>query len=357
MRVVQMLSTLSYGDAVGNDALAIYKLLLENGYSTGIYAEGINSKLLKIKGIYSVEKFRDCHPEDVIIYHLSTGTRLNFLLDKYDCKKVIIYHNVTPPVFFTKYNILMYSLTYFGLEGMKYLSDKVDYCLADSEYNKKDLLDAGYQCPIDVRPILIPYQDYEKQPDNKVLQKYMDGWNNIIFVGRVAPNKKHEDIIRIFAYYKKYINKQSRLIMIGSYEGMDNYYHQLKSYVDTLEIQDVVFTGHIKFEEILAYYRVADLFLCMSEHEGFCVPLIESMYFHIPIIAYNSTAIPDTLGGSGVLVDNKDPAFVSRLIDKVLNDHELREKIVSEQTKRLEDFSYESVSQIFLDSLSKIMRL
>ena len=351
-----MLATISYGDAVGNDAFAIYHLLKEQGYDTAIYAEGIQSKLRKIKYIYSIDKL-SVQSEDVIIYHLSTGTRLNFLIDKYPCHKILIYHNVTPPHFFAPYNLTMYNFTYSGHEGMRYLGNKVDYCLADSEFNKQDLIKVGYKCPIDVRPILIPFQDYEKTPSSDIIKQYKDGWVNIIFVGRIVPNKKQEDVIKAFYYYKNYVNPNSRLILVGSYDGMEKYYDRLNNYISALNVQDVIFTGHIKFEEILAYYKIADIFLCMSEHEGFCVPLVEAMYFNVPIIAFRSTAIPDTLGGSGILVEDKDPVLIAKLIDRIVSDQSLRDAIIANQKIRLNDFSYENVSRCFINLLQKYLHI
>ena len=155
----------------------------------------------------------------------------------------------------------------------------------------------GYTCPIDVCPILIPFSDYEKEPDRRVLRRYKgDGKTNLLFVGRIAPNKKQENVIRAFYFYHKYYSPDSRLFLVGSWSGMESYYERLCDYVKALGIAEhVVFTGHIRFDEILAYYHLADVFLCMSEHEGFCVPLVEAMYFHVPIVAYSCAAVPDTL--------------------------------------------------------------
>jgi len=166
-------------------------------------------------------------------------------------------------------------------------------------------------------------------------------------VGRIAPNKRQENVIRAFYQYRK-LNPDSRLILVGSYLGMENYYQRLVKYAKALGIEDdVVFTGHIKFSEILAFYHVADAFVCMSEHEGFCVPLVEAMFFNVPVIAYDTSAISDTLGGSGVLLDSNDPVFTAHVINRVLTDEKLRESIVEGQKKRLEDFSYERIKDIF----------
>src|SRR5690606_3919553 len=147
-----------------------------------------------------------------------------------------------------------------------------------------------------------------------------DGYTNLLFVGRIAPNKKQDDIIKIFYYYKKFINPESRLILVGSYIGMERYYSELIKLVNDLDLQDVFFTGHIPFESILAYYQISHLFLCMSEHEGFCVPIVEAMLFDLPIIAYRSSAVPATLGNAGFVVSEKNYKAIAELIHIVLND-------------------------------------
>lgn len=346
MKIIQLLTTLSFGDAVGNDTIALKGLIAAMGYDTEIYAENIDPRLPK-NTARNIAKLRSVSRDDVIIYHKSTGTDLSFKLDRYKCRRIMIYHNITPPGFFRPYSDSATALTEYGYEGLKYLRDKVDYCLADSEYNKQELLKMGYTCPIDVRPILIRFEDYKQAPDQSIIKRFtQDGWTNIVFVGRIAPNKKQENLIRAFYQYKK-INPQSRLILVGSYVGMENYYERLKKYAAALGLEDVIFTGHISFNEILAYYRAADVFLCMSEHEGFCVPLVEAMFFDVPIIAYNTSAISDTLGGSGILIDDNDPVFTAEIIDRLVKDEKLSKYIVENQRRRLEDFSYEKIGSIF----------
>lgn len=350
MRVIQLLPTLSFGDAIGNDTIALSGAIAGMGYSSEIYAENIDKRLPSdIAKKFSALK--GLKPDDVVLYHKSTGTDLTFKLDSLNCRKIMVYHNITPPEFFRPYSVAATQLTEYGYKGVEHLRGKVDYCLADSSYNKAELVRMGYVCPIDVRPILIRFEDYKQQPDSAVMQKYSgDGWVNIVFVGRIAPNKKQEDLIRAFYHYKR-INPKSRLILVGSATGMENYQERLVKYAKALGLEDVIFTGHIKFSEILAYYRLADVFLCMSAHEGFCVPLAEAMFFDIPIIAYSTSAIPDTLGGSGVLLDDNDPVFAARVIDRVVNDAQLREHILEGQRRRLEDFSYERIRDIFENQL------
>lgn len=354
MRVIQVIPTLAYGDAVGNDTFALEKVLKDMGYKTQIYAESIVPPL-DYKVASNIKKIKDISEKDVLIYHLSTGTELNFALAEYKCRKIIIYHNITPPKFFMGYDNFFEQISKYALEGACFLADKVDYCLADSEFNKCDLEKLGYKVPVDVLPIVMPFDDYRKTPNKDILEKYNDNRHNIIFTGRVAPNKCHQDIIAAFACYKKYYDSEARLFLVGSYQESDTYYRKLKRYVELLEVEDVFFTGHIRFDEILAYYHIADVFLCMSEHEGFCVPLVEAMFFGVPIIAYRCTAVPMTLDDGGILIDKKDPLEIAALINRIILDDGLRTLIKENQKKRLEDFQYEKIAGMFRSYLEKFI--
>ena len=354
MKIIQVLPELKYGDAVGNDAIAICKVIEDMGYETGIYSEAIDKRLSG--PYYHLSKLPKLASNDILIFNHCTGTPLCYKIPKLGGKKVMIYHNITPPEFFSPYDAGIASTVSLGYAQTKYLSDKIDFIIADSEYNLSDLREMGYTCPGVVRPILIQYSDYEKKPDQKVIDKYSgDGYTNIVFVGRIAPNKKHEDMIAAFAYYKKHIDDKARLILVGADSGIGNYRALLESYVAQLEVKDVVFTGHTDFSSLLAYYKIADVYLSLSDHEGFCVPLVESMYFNVPIVAYDSSAVASTLGGSGLLLDSKDPVFVAKVIQRLVNDPELREHVIATQRERLNAFSYETVKKQLEDIINSLV--
>lgn len=352
MRILQIMPTVSFGDAVSSDARALHRVISEMGFQTGIFAENIDPRLSGDKTIDFVSKLPDTTDEDIIIFHHSTGTKLCEMLPEIKGHKLMIYHNVTPPHFFEGYSRSAERITKLGYENTVSIRPYIEYAIADSEYNARELRKMGYECPIDVRPVLIPFADYEKAPDEDMLKRYSDGYVNIVFVGRIAPNKCQQDVIAAFAYYKKHIEPKSRLILVGSDGGMEKYGNSLKNYVNALSLDDVIFTGHISFPAILACYKLADVFLCMSEHEGFCVPLVEAMFFGVPIIAYDSSAVGGTLGGAGILSESKDPVFTARLIDRIVNDDELKSKLISDGKKRLEDFSYEKVKALFTAQLN-----
>lgn len=355
MKIVQVLPVVAFGDAIGNETLALKDMLSKAGYKTEVYySDGIDHRLPKgtAKHISKLKVTK----EDIMIYHLATGTDLNFMIAKYPCRKVIRYHNITPPHFFKGYNETSQSICEEGYRGAAYLSEVADYIWADSAYNKNDLIHMGYSCPGEVIPILLAMDDYSKQPSKTIINRYNgDGFQNFLFTGRIVPNKKSEDIISAFYCYHKFIDEKSRLFLVGNYTGMERYYNRLKSFIKELELESsVIFPGHIKFDEILAYYTIADVFVCMSEHEGFCVPLIEAMYFKTPIIAYDSSAIAETLGGSGILLKDKNPRIVAEWMNRMICDKDLRVKIVENQTERLDFFKPENVKDAFLTSIKDI---
>ncbi|MDE6034396.1 MAG: glycosyltransferase [Ruminococcus sp.] len=350
MKIIQLLPTVSYGDAVSNYAFEIEKVIKSMELDTEIYAE-ISEKNVPVKNVSEMH----ISENDVLIYHMSTGSELNFRIDNFPCRKIMIHHNITPPEFFRPYNHELFALTSYGYTGLEHLNSTFNLCIADSEYNKNQLIEYGYKCNIKVCPVLINFSKYKSVPDISVMKRYSDNFTNIIFVGRIAPNKKHEDIIKTFYFYKK-INPKARLILVGSWNGTEIYYERLKKYVETLGIDDVIFTGHVKFSEIISYYRIADVFLCMSRHEGFCVPLLESMFFNVPVIAVNAGAVPETLGNSGILLPDSDPIRTAGIIHKIVTNQNLRRNIVRSQRIRLRDFSYGKTSGILKNLLTNFLK-
>lgn len=356
MRIIQVLPTLSYGDAVSNDTMAIYKLLLKSGFKTKIYAENLDSRI-KCKDLLPISRLNCLYKDDLILYHLSTGTKLNKWIQTVNCRKAVIYHNITPPHFFNEYSCASARLCYLGIKQVKELKDTFEFGFCDSDFNKQELISYGYTCPLFERSILIPFEDYSKTPDVLTLKKV----NNIrkeenrkvaLFVGRIAPNKCQEDLIKAVYAYNKLYEEKLHLFLVGNYKGLESYYNKLKEFIRILGLEDdVTITGHATFEAILAYYKSADLFLCMSEHEGFCVPLVEAMTYDLPIVAFDKCAIKGTLGGSGVLLDNKEPSYVAQAINQVLTNKELREEIIEGQRERLNDFSYDTVSKVLISHL------
>ncbi|MBU1626614.1 glycosyltransferase, partial [bacterium] len=246
-----------------------------------------------------------------------------------------------------------------GLSELSEIVKFADLVLCDSEYNRKQVAEIGCH-KAEVLPVYINI-DRLRNNFSKVIETILcDGHVNLLHVGRIAPNKRIEDIIKIFYYYKKKINKQSRLFLVGQYSdmGVEGYHERLLELVDKLSLEDVFFTGKIGQDELNSYYKFSNLYLSMSEHEGFCVPLIESMFFDLPILALNSTAVPYTLDGAGILIEKKDYSQIIGMIDLLVNDEQFREAIINSQRKRLRrymDFDFEKtlkkhIIELFNDS-------
>ena len=346
MKIIQVLPTLSFGDAVGNDVLAIRDMIRGMGYETAIYADRIDKRLPKDSGI-PIRAMPKIQEEDVLIYHGSTGDSLNLWITRLGGRKVMRYHNVTPPEFFRGYSEESRARSENGLREMRLSAWNYPYGISVSDFNRLDLRRLGFTCPIDTCPIVIPFSDYEKEPDEEVIRRYSgDGYVNLLFVGRIAPNKKQENVIRAFAEYQREYEKKSRLFLVGSSAGMEGYLERLQEYVKELGIEEsVIFPGQISFRAILAYYRIADVFVCMSEHEGFCVPIVEAMFFDKPIVALRAAAIPETLGKAGLLLEDSEPMIAAAAINRIVKDKDLQGLLKKERRKQLEKYTYEAVSK------------
>lgn len=344
MRIFQMLVTLVKGDAIGNCTLLLARYLRERHYQVFTYAYHLGNGLTFGKdSIFPIEDMEEPNESDVVLYHMCESTTINQMLQAWNCKKIAIYHNTTPPQFFAWLDQAAAAKQKESIFEISALCHTFDKVIAVSEFNKSELVRLGYRASdIEAIPILMALEDYAKLPNKKIIEKYQDGWTNILFVGRIAPNKKHEDIIRTFAWYKKHLNPKSRLILIGS-PFSQTYLEYLKQYIAAIDVSDVILTGHLSFSEILGFYKVSDAFLCMSEHEGFCVPLVEAMLFDVPIIAYASSAIPETLGESGILLKRKDVPLAAKIIERLTSDPVFRNMVLEKQRARLLDFSPEEI--------------
>ena len=342
------------GDAIGNDMVEIRNILIELGYPSEIFSRDIDPRMNGVKDYREYKRFSS--PENILLLHYSIGfgpELLNFIKSLPD-RKILIYHNITPSRFFRGIDSTLEYYTQKGREELREIREIVEVALGDSEYNRAELVEQGFG-ETDVLPIPVDPKKYDILADRRILEDYKDGQINILFVGRIAPNKRIEDVIKSFYCYKRYINDRSRLHLVGNYSPGSSYYQDLKSLVKRLDLSDVNFAGHVSFEGLVAYYKSADIFLTMSEHEGFCVPLIESMHFDIPIIAYNSTAIPLTLGGSGLLVNEKNYPEIAELINHLVENDELRQKIVRRQRERLKDFSRDKAKEILIRQIQGML--
>jgi glycosyltransferase involved in cell wall biosynthesis len=331
--VHQVLATLGYGDAIGHEVLGIQRVLQGAGYQSEIFVETADRRLEHLTTDYR-EMVGAVAPEDVLIHHFSIGSRASRTAYALPGRMALVYHNITPPEYFLGVHKDLVKLCFRGRRELTAYIARCELALGDSEYNRVELAALGFP-KTGVLPVVPDFTHLDLPPNTMTSDRFDDGWANILFVGRVIPNKKFEDVIRAFHVYRTRHNPRARLLLVGSYSGFERYLAMLNGLVARLGTPDVHFLGHVSNEELTALYDVADLFLCASEHEGFCVPLVESFYKQVPVLAFAATAVPATMDGGGVLYDTKDPFEVARLMAAVLDDADVEDAVVASQDAAL----------------------
>ncbi|MCG6927863.1 MAG: glycosyltransferase family 4 protein [Acidobacteria bacterium] len=351
--VPQLLAALSYGDAISNEALAIQKHLREAGFESEIFAEKVHPRMSHLAR--PLWKYREVSsPETVCLFHFSIGSASSRLIYRAPDRLVSIYHNITPAGFFVGFHPHLAGLCHHGRRELAAFAPRTELALGDSEYNRRELEAAGYPRTA-VLPIVLDFPRYERRPSPVVGRLYDDGRTNILFVGRIIPNKKIDDLIRTFAYYQRWFDPSSRLLLVGDTRGFERYLSRLQELVSTLGADGVVFTGQVDDDDLYAYYRVADAFLCLSEHEGFCVPLQEAMHAGVPVIAYDAGAVPETLHGGGLLLDDKSPEKVAALLAEVRGNPALRQRILDTQARAVQEIRTTDFGALLADRLQPVL--
>jgi len=340
-------------DAIGNEVLVIDDELKNLGYESQIYSENIDPYYKnKVKQINDFKN--KIKKGDLIIYHHSIGTDIVDLLLLKNIKLIMVYHNVTPPEFFKGFNEELAFLCGRGINQLNELKDKVEFTVTMSEYSKIELEMLGYK-KISVIPMLLDKSKYKHQTDTDFISKFKNS-TNILYVGRIVNSKQIDQILRIFHYYNSNINPNSNLFLVGSYSGIgENYYEYLQSMINKAKIQNVHFVKNADDAKLVTLYNLANIFITMSKHEGFCVPLIESMMFKVPIIANNSSAIPHTLSGAGILIGNERYEEVGELIDMILTDEKIKQQIIEKQSKRLAQI-YSKTNETMVEEIIQLVK-
>ncbi|HEX7503566.1 MAG TPA: glycosyltransferase [Acidobacteriota bacterium] len=325
MTVEQFLPAFHYGDAVGNSALALHNYLLGRGVESRLVAMTCDECL---RG--QAVPFGAYRPDtgSIKILHFAIPSPLTDFFLEAKGKKVMVYHNITPAHFFAGYSDDLVRLTSAGREHLGRLSACFDLSLGVSQYNADELRVLGFR-NVRVFPLLVDLDDYRREPSRAYMELLRNERKNILFTGRITPNKKIEDLIKVVFFYKKYISPAVRLIVVGNVNTLPKYFLAVQDLAARfyLTAEDVLFTGHLPADEFLAAYRLADVFLSMSEHEGFCLPLLESCFFNVPVVAYDAAAVAETLDGAGILFRDKAPALVAGLVEQVLENEPLRRQL------------------------------
>lgn len=352
-RVHQVLATLGYGDAIGHEVLGIQRVLRAAGCESEIFVETADPRLEHLTLDYR-EMVGGVTEEDVLVHHFSIGSRASRTAYALPGRMALIYHNITPPEYFIGVHKDLVKQCFRGRRELTAYIGRCDLALGDSEYNRAELAALGFP-RTGVLPVVPDFSHLDVTPHRALAASFDDEWTNILFVGRVIPNKKFEDVIRAFHAYRTWHNPRARLLLVGSYSAFEKYLALLHELVARLGTSDVHFFGHVSNEDLTALYDVADLFLCCSEHEGFCVPIVEAFYKRVPVVAYAATAVPATMDGGGVLFDTQDPAEIARIVHAVLDDEPLEASVLQSQDAALERLRGRDFGRTLLGHVGRVL--
>ncbi len=345
----QIIIGATVGDAITDQAFLLRRWLREMGLASEIFAEHIHPALEK--EVRPAVTYRP-GPGERLVFHHSIGSPVVERLLALPVQLIVIYHNITPPEFFAAVHPGLAQEMEEGRKQLEALRSHTVLALADSPYNELDLRAAGFP-QTGVLPITLDESRYNLPSNPGLLALFQDGGPRLLFVGRAVPNKKQEDLIKLLYFYRR-IEPTARLILAG--EGwLPAYDRWLRDLAHDLGLDDaVIFTGHVSQQDLVTYYRLADVYVSMSEHEGFGKPLIESMYFDVPVVAYKAAAVPYTLGGAGVLVRHKDYEAIAELIHLICTDPALRERLLAGQRRRVQDFLEPHVKKQWQEILANL---
>ncbi len=334
----QLCAGFSKGDAISHEALTLRALFRKWGMESEIYAEArwihpaLKGDIRDAAALAAV-----CRPDDTALLHLSIGSPVNALFRALPCRKALLYHNVTPAAYFDWVRPETARKLRAGLADAQALAGAAAVNLADSRFNAAELEAAGYR-DVRVLPLVLDRARLAEPADPDTVAALRDGKRNVLFVGRIAPNKKIGDLLAAFAYFQRAEAPESRLILAGNWAGTERYYRLLQTQVRNLGLRDVAFRGTVPQPVLHGLYAAADVFLCLSEHEGFCIPLLEAMEFGVPVLAYAAAAVPETMDGAGVLAARKDYPELAGLAAALCRSGELRDRVLAGQRARMARF-------------------
>jgi L-malate glycosyltransferase len=342
------------GDAIGDSARRVRGMLRAAGHSSDLFALTMDDEL---RG--DVRAFSD--PEarrgNVTIFHFALPSPMTQAFASLGGKRILQYHNITPAAFFAPYDAGMFRLAALGRDELRSLAGHVDLALGDSDFNRRELEAMGFPST-GVMPIAVDTERITAAPRRPALEKILgDGLINILFVGRIVPNKRIEDHIRLAEVYKRYVDSYYRFIFVGRYDGLPRYYAQVQALITELQMlpDRFWFTGPVPDEDLAAFYRWADVYVSLSEHEGFCVPLVEAMAADVPILAYAAGAVPETLGGAGMLFEPKDLELAAEMLGTLVYDRPVRDRVLEGQRRRLADFAPARIERRLMEILGVVV--
>lgn len=357
-RVHQFLPVLEPG-AVGGHSLEVQRALRDHGIDSEIFAESVHPSMAGRARSHTDYGTRfAAHVDDCLLYQMAIGSSVaSFVRDRPE-RKAVDYHNITPPELFARWEPDLVHGLAWGRHQLAELAPLASFALADSGFNERELIDVGYTHTA-VVPILLDLTTFDHDVDEPCLDRLMEqkriGGADLLFVGRIAPNKAQHELVKVLAAYRKLYDPHARLRLVGGSSSV-RYGQAIVGFAAELGLADAVdLAGPVSAAELAAYYRAADVLVSMSVHEGFCVPLLEAMHHGVPIVARAVAAVPETLGDAGILLRSDAPDRVAAAVHRVVTDSVVRAALVAAGRRRLEDFSLTRTRQQLLDVVGRFL--
>jgi glycosyltransferase involved in cell wall biosynthesis len=341
VRVDQVVPSFASRDAIGVHTVGIAEALRDGGIESDIFYGHCPTPEVAHLGRPVVELGRT-QKDRFLLYQSSIGSPVFEVLAARSEPKMVNYHNITPAALLEGWEPPVGYELNLGRAQLRRLAPEARLGIADSQFNQLELKEAGYG-DTEVVPLLIDMTSAGADPDHLITKKLAEdkafGGADLLFVGKVSPHKAPHDLVKMLAVLRQLYDPRARLHLIGRPLG-HRYEAALLDFIGRLGLEDAVFLkGSLNEAQLEAYYRAADVFVCASEHEGFCVPVVEAMAHGVPVVAYGATAVPETVAGAGIVLDNKEPLRFAASVARVLDDQAVADALRRAGMRRSEDFS------------------
>jgi L-malate glycosyltransferase len=353
VRVDQVIPSLASRDAVGVSTLTITQTLREAGIASEIYYGTCTPDVAELA--HPVAELGRAGKDRWLLYQASIGSPVYDILATRSEPKLVNYHNITPAELMREWEPHIGYEVELGRTQLARLAPESRFAIADSAYNEAELLELGYDGTA-VLPLLIDMAGSHAEPDVRLGDELVDrkaqGGADLLYVGKIAPWKAPHDLVKMLVVYRRLYDPRARLTLVGGTVG-SHYGPALDRFIHSLGLDDAVIRpGSITDAALEAYWRAADVYVSASEHEGFCVPIVEAMAHRVPVVAYGVTAVPETVGDAGLCLPSKEPLPFAAAVARVLHDAELAATLRQAAGVRAAHFALDRSKQRLVELVS-----
>ncbi len=341
-RIDQVIPSFARRDAIGYHSLQVRELLRHLGFQSEIfYARAAPDA--ETEG-QPLGRLGPGHPGRWLLYQLSIGSAAGDLVMSRPETLLVNYHNITPADLLRAWEPVVAEEVSWGRRQLRELATRTRAAIAVSRFNEAELVASGYR-HTSVAPPLVDLDSFggraDPQLSARLAARRRQGGHDLLFVGKLSPHKAQHELVEALALYRELYDPDARLHLVGG--ALSEAYHRaLSSFAGELGLAEAVdITGSVSHEQIIAHYQAADVFVCASKHEGFCVPLVEAMHHGLPVVAFEAGAVSETLGGAGLVSPRPDPLWMAAAVQRVIKDRSHNAALRAAAAERVASLSLE----------------